>query len=297
MDRTIEYIMPEEYAGRKIYEFLRDKGYSRQNLTDLKFTESGLYLGDNRIKLDYRIIPGDVISVCIREKKSSENILPVNIPIEVVYEDEDILVVNKPADMPIHPSLNNHDNTLGNAVAYYYQSRGCDFVYRCINRLDRDTTGLVLIAKNMISAQFLSKQHLQGVIQKEYTAIVSGYIEEKEGTIDKPIGRVNDSTIKRRIDYENGERAVTHYSMITQNHDMSVVKLHLETGRTHQIRVHMASIGHPLIGDFLYNPDDTRMKRQALHVNQLSFIQPVTQRSMVLTAPIPKDMSDIIAII
>lgn len=289
-NRIIEYTPTSEYEGKKIYEFLRDNGYSRQNLTDLKFTESGVYLEGNRIKLDHRIQAKETFHVCITETRASQNIPAVELPFDVVYEDEDLVVVNKPSDMPIHPSLNNYDNTLGNAAAYYYKQQGLNFVYRCINRLDRDTTGLVIIAKNIISANMLSKQHQNDEIEKEYTAIVVGEDIDDSGTIDAPIGRKDGSTITRCIDFSNGERAVTHYNVVKRGNGLSLIRLHLETGRTHQIRVHMASIGHPLIGDFLYNPTDTHMSRQALHVGKISFTQPIYKTPITLEVPLPEDM-------
>jgi len=294
MNRTIEYIFTEEYRNRTIAEFLRDKGYTKQGIVELKFSDSFIEVNGTHQNMTARITPGDVLTVNIRENESSQHIPPVNLPFDVVYEDEDLVVVNKPSDMPSHPSLNNYYNTLGNAAVYYYESKGQSLVYRCINRLDRDTTGLTIIAKHLISAGILYNQHSNGGIDKEYTAIVAGEDIEDSGTIDKPIGRKAGSVINRMIDYEHGDRAVTHYEVIDRGYGLSLIKLHLETGRTHQIRVHMQSIGHPLIGDFLYNPEDRRMTRQALHVNSISFNHPIDGRRITLSAPLPKDMADVI---
>ena len=294
MKRTIEYILPKEYHNKTIAEFLKDKGYTKQGITELKFGDSYIEVNGEHRNMPDRIVAGDVLTVNIIENKSSPKIPPVELPFDVVYEDEDVVVVNKPTDMPSHPSLNNYYNTLGNAAAYYYQSRNDSLVYRCINRLDRDTTGLTIIAKHMISAGILYNQHKSGLIHKEYTAIVSGEDIEDSGTIDMPIGRASDSAITRMIDYQNGDSAVTHFTVLKRGLGLSVVKLRLETGRTHQIRVHMKAIGHPLIGDFLYNPDDKHMDRQALHVNYISFEQPVTGIRINLEAAVPADMKTII---
>lgn len=294
MNRTIEYIFPEEYAGRKISDFLKDKGYTKQGIIELKFSESFIEVDGKHQNMCDLIVPGSRLSVNIRESESSEKIPPVKLPFPVVYEDEDLVVVNKPARMPSHPSLNNYENTLGNAAVYYYKSQGKALIYRCINRLDRDTTGLTIIAKNIISAGILYNQHKESKICKEYTAIVCGENLEDSGVVDLPIGRAPNSTIERMIDQDNGDRAVTHYEVIKRGKGLSLVKLRLETGRTHQIRVHMKAIGHPLIGDFLYNPEDKRMDRQALHMGDISFFQPITGERIELKAPLPEDMRIII---
>ena len=191
--------------------------------------------------------------------------------------------------MPVHPSLNHYDHTLANAVCGYYNDQEIAYTFRCVNRLDRDTTGLTLIAKHMLSSAILSTAAARREISREYIAIASGKTPES-GTIDAPIGRVAGSTIERQIDFENGERAITHYRRLAYHDGLSLLSLHLETGRTHQIRVHLKSIGHPLIGDFLYNPTDTTIKRQALHSYRLTFSHPITGESFVLTAPLPDDM-------
>jgi len=211
------------------------------------------------------------------------------VQLSILYEDEDILAVNKPAQMPVHPSLNHYDHTLANAVCGYYNDQEIPYTFRCVNRLDRDTTGLTLIAKHMLSSAILSTAAARREISREYIAIASGKTPES-GTIDAPIGRVAGSTIERQIDFENGERAITHYRRLAYHDGLSLLSLHLETGRTHQIRVHLKSIGHPLIGDFLYNPTDTTIKRQALHSYRLTFSHPITGESFVLTAPLPDDM-------
>jgi len=234
---------------------------------------------------------GDVLRILVPEEvnDSDSSIIPVPLPLDILYEDEDILVLNKPADMPVHPSAGNYENTLANGVAWYYKQQGKAFVYRCINRLDRDTTGVLVLAKNPLSGALLSAQMKHRQIRRTYLAIVQGITPEQE-TIDAPIGRAADSTIERQVDFTNGESAVTHYERLATYHSYSLIELHLETGRTHQIRVHMNYIGHPLPGDFLYNPDYSHISRQALHSHHLRFRHPITGEEMHFTAPVPEDM-------
>ncbi len=294
MERILEYTVSLEEAGVTIKDFLRQKGYSRQNIVELKKQERSILVNGVWEYVTYRLQLGDLLQICMKEK-ASEKIAPVNLPFPILYEDEDLMVIDKPADMPIHPSLNNYDNTLANAAAFYFNQKGIPFRFRCINRLDRDTTGLTVLAKNMVSCSILQEQMLKREIKREYLAIADGYIEEDSGIITAPIGRRDGSTIERMIDYENGERAITHFKVLERMADATLLSLILETGRTHQIRVHMASIGHPLLGDFLYNPKDQRMNRQALHAWHLSLKHPITGERMEWEADIPSDMKAVLA--
>ena len=253
MERILEYEISKADAGKTIKDYLQEKGFSGQNIVELKKMKESILLNGVWEYVTCRVKEGDILRIHICEEESSEKIPPVELPFPIVYEDEDIVVVNKPADMPIHPSLNNYENTLGNAAAYYYAKQNKAFIFRCINRLDRDTTGLTILAKHMVSAGILQSQMVERKIKREYLAIVDGRIEEDTGTIDAPIGRKDGSTIERMVDFENGERAVTHYRVLGRKKDATLVALKLETGRTHQIRVHMTHKGHPLLGDFLYN--------------------------------------------
>jgi len=290
MERILEYCIPKEDSGKLIKDFLQEQGFSRQNLVELKKIPESILLNGVWEYVTCKLAEGDVLRIHIVEGESSEKIPPVELPFPIVYEDEDIIVVNKPADMPIHPSLNNYENTLGNAAAYYFAKQEKSFIFRCINRLDRDTTGLTILAKHMVSCSILQSDMVERKISREYLAIVEGVFENAEGTIDAPIGRKEGSTIERMIDFENGERAVTHYRVLEQKENVAMLALKLETGRTHQIRVHMSSIGHPLIGDFLYNPQNKGMSRQALHAWKLSFNHPITNKTLKLEAPVPEDM-------
>ena len=276
MERIFEYQISSGEEGRKLGDFLREKGYSRQLLRQLKETENGLLRNGQPTFMTIALKNGDRIRVRLLEKaEGSEAIMPAPLPFEIVYEDEDLLVINKPADMPIHPSFQNHGNTLADALTWHYQQQGKEFVYRCINRLDRDTTGLLIVARHQLSASILSDMVRKREIHREYLAIVEGIPPEK-GTISAPIGRKEGSAILREVNFETGEPARTHFTRLETRNGLSLVSLKLETGRTHQIRVHMAYIGCPLIGDYLYYPDHTRINRQALHSYRLSFLHPIT---------------------
>jgi 23S rRNA pseudouridine1911/1915/1917 synthase len=294
MNRIIEYKITSLDAGVRIDTFLRQKGYSYQNLTDIKKMPKSILVNGIHYYMRQTLSEGDLLQVCITETQSSEKIPPVPLPLDIVYEDEDILVINKPAGMPIHPSMKNYTNTLANGLAYYFEQQNKPFIFRCNNRLDRDTSGLTLISKHLVSGNILSSMVSRREIHREYLAIVEGHVTPLSGTIDAPIARKPDSIMERIVDFEHGERAVTHYQVVSYSPSYTFVSLRLETGRTHQIRVHMKYLGYPLIGDFLYNPNTKDINRQALHSHKLSFSHPITGEEMSFVAPLPDDMARII---
>ena len=291
MNRTITYIINEKNENQTIGQFLKIHGYSHPIIVGLKKTTNGILLNERWVYVSNRMKKGDVLTINIEETASNSKLEPVFFPLDIVYEDDDLLIVNKTSNMPIHPSMGNYENTLANALAYYFKDQDSPFIFRCINRLDRDTTGLTIIAKNALSAAILGRQVSNRSIHRTYLAICEGNTPPS-GTIAAPIARVCDSTIMRCVDFEHGEQAITHYWQLAYNKtlDLSLIKLKLETGRTHQIRVHMKHAGHPLIGDFLYHPDNTILHRQALHSCSLEFEHPVTKEKMHFHAPLPEDM-------
>lgn len=309
MRRTLNYYINTEQSNTTIKYLLKSKGYSTQNLIALKKSPDGILLNGIPATVSQKPAPGDVLTIHIVDEMPSETITPVELPLDIVYEDEDLLVINKPAGMPIHPSMNNYGNSLANALAWYFEQQGTPFVFRCINRLDRDTSGLTIVAKHMVSAGILSNMvaqksentkntmtetgsvpcNIQG-FRREYLALTRGSVTPSTGTIDVPIGRKPGSVIERMVDFVQGERAITHYRVLEEQNGHSLVSLILETGRTHQIRIHMKYLGFPLIGDYLYNPDTELINRQALHSHKLSFTHPITGEFMVFTAPLPEDM-------
>ena len=254
-ERILTYEIQPEDAGRTVAEYLRSRGFSRHLLIRLKTMPDGITLDGVPVLPSHRFFFDRVkslLTIRLREEEASEHIAPVPLPLTIVYEDEDLLVLDKPPDMPIHPSMGNYENTLANALAYYYEQQERPFIFRCINRLDRDTSGLLIVAKNAYSSVVLSAQMKERHIHREYLAVVQGLAPER-GTIDAPIGRQPGSVIARCVDPVSGEPAITHYTRVAASPDgtYSLMRIHLDTGRTHQIRVHMGHIGHPLPGDCL----------------------------------------------
>lgn len=288
MQRILHYQISKDQENLTILDFLRKAGFSRHILSQMKADKGAILLNGERGFGKAMLKVGDELRIRIQETETSENILPVEMPLSILYEDEDLLVLNKPAHTPIHPSQGNYENTLANGAAWYFSQKGEPFVYRCINRLDRDTTGALILAKNPLSAAILSRQMKERKIRRTYLALVEGCLPEK-GTVDAPIARVEGSTIEREVNFETGERAVTHFERLAYNGYFSLAELHLETGRTHQIRIHMKYIGHPLPGDYLYNPVYDHITRQPLHSFQLEFTHPITGDPLLFTAPLPED--------
>lgn len=294
MERILTYTISFLEDNLTISELLKRKGFSSQNIIELKKMERSVLINNEWMHMNYRLQANQELVIHIQENNSNEHIVPIALPFPIVYEDEDIVVINKPANMPIHPSQNNYENTLANAAAYYYEIRqNTPFTFRCINRLDRDTTGLTILAKNMYSANILASYMQERKIKRLYVAILDGSLEKKWGTLNRPIGRKDNSTIEREINYEQGEKAITHYYRIEQFGNYQLAAFQLETGRTHQIRVHMSSINAPLVGDTLYNtkPSATLMNRQALHAYRISFPHPISGKTMKFVAPVPEDMT------
>lgn len=291
MNRNIDYIIDEDSAGLRVEQFLRRKRYSGQNLSEIKRMPKSILVNGVHYYMRQELSKDDHLQVRICETKNSEKIPPTNLPLNIIYEDEDLLVLNKPAGMPIHPSLNNYTNSMANALAYYFQSQGKPFIFRCCNRLDRDTSGLTIVSKHLVSGSILSDMTKYREVHREYLAIARGSVTPSEGTIQAPLGRKEGTIIERTVDWEHGEDAVTHYKVVKEANGHSLVSLRLETGRTHQIRIHMKYLGYPLIGDYLYNPDMEYMTRQALHSHHMEFTHPITGEHMSFTAPLPEDMA------
>ena len=291
MNRNIDYIIDEDSAGLRVEQFLRRKRYSGQNLSEIKRMPKSILVNGVHYYMRQELSKGDHLQVRICETKNSEKIPPTNLPLNIIYEDEDLLVLNKPAGMPIHPSLNNYTNSMANALAYYFQSQGKPFIFRCCNRLDRDTSGLTIVSKHLVSGSIVSDMTKYREVHREYLAIARGSVTPSEGTIQAPLGRKEGTIIERTVDWEHGEDAVTHYKVVKEANGHSLVSLRLETGRTHQIRIHMKYLGYPLIGDYLYNPDMEYMTRQALHSHHMEFTHPITGEHMSFTAPLPEDMA------
>lgn len=293
MSRYLTYIIKPEESGITIKDYLKKKSFSHALIANLKKYDDGMMVNGVRKYTDHHLVSDDELNVCIREKPTVSRIMATELKLSVLYEDEDLMVVDKQAGIPIHPSRLNNTETLANAVANYLTDKGIDPVFHCINRLDKDTSGLTIIAKNMYAASLLSEMIRIRTIKRDYLAICEGIFRNKQGSVCAPITR-NGTSMIRYVDHENGEYAETDYQVTGEGNGLSLVKLTLKTGKTHQIRVHMKHIGHPLIGDRLYNPDNRIMERQALHAQKLTFTHPVTGMNISITSDIPADMESVI---
>ena len=293
MDHIIRHSYTASTDGQSVEALLRSHGYSKSLINRIKLTEDGLMIRGAKVYTTFRMKTGDQLDVTFAEETSSENIVPVRMPLSILYEDEDLMVINKAANVPIHPSQGNFSNSLANGLAWYFKQKQKPFVFRAVNRLDRDTTGLLIVAKNALSSCILSDMVRNRQIHRTYLAAVSGNLSgQPEGTIDVPIARLPGSTIERVPDPVHGEAALTHYELLfyQPQTDTSLLKIHLETGRTHQIRVHMAYIGHPLVGDTMYGTDETLLPRHALHCSEMAFAHPLTGEPLHFVSPLPPDM-------
>ncbi len=302
--REIEIKITEDEAGLKVREIMSGKlKLSSREITRCKQFEDGVMIkipGDPQYKMIWlkeTVSAGDILKVRIYEDiDNSGDVVPSDDPIDIVFEDEDIILLNKPGDMVVHPSYAHYRDSLSNALAGYYKRTGQSHVIRTIGRLDRETSGLLIFAKNRHAAAILSNQKENMSRRKEYLALVSGIMENAQGTIDAPIGQEEGVRMIRKVT-DSGKQAITHYRLIRQFADYALIKLHLDTGRTHQIRVHMSYIGHPLLGDNLYGKeieDNHGMMRAALHAAHLEFIHPITGQSMSFDADLPDDMAGLI---
>lgn len=271
------FIVSAEDVGKSLAEFLKSKGISRKTIIALKKTPDGLMINGAHAKSISILKSDDVISITLPSDTTEiDPNAELNVPI--IYKDDFIIVFNKPSGMPCHPSIKHRTDTLANYFSYLYPEK----TFRCLNRLDRDTSGLSLCAKDSVTAN-----HLSGKISKVYYAIASGIIAEA-GTINAPIARERESIITRCV-REDGQQAITHYKPIKSTSTHTLLEIHLETGRTHQIRVHLSHIGHSLAGDSLYG-SDTSLSRQALHCGKIEFIHPITNESISLESDLPSDM-------
>lgn len=281
--RTLEYVVGDESEGKKLYSFLKGSVHlSTKLIRSLKRTENGLMINGSHAKTPDILKTGDVVTLNLPDDEKTAE--PGETMPEVIYEDSDILVVNKPPFMPIHESHNHQGDTLANCVCGYLSKKGMSCSFRAVGRLDKGTSGLVVCALNSHAAARLS-----GNIEKTYYALATGHFEGS-GTIDKPIFRPDPMKTLRTAD-DRGDRAVTHWEALAADEKLTLLKIRLETGRTHQIRVHFAFLGAPLLGDRMYGEEREEITHQALHCGEVTFIQPITGERIVCRAEMPEDMS------
>ena len=316
MNRTIDYQITEIDSGLRVEQFLRRRGYSAQNLACIKRMPQSVIVNGSHYYMRDKLSAGDRLSIRIQEAECSKKIPPADIPLDIVYEDEDIIVVNKPAGLVVHPGHGNYSGTLVNALAYHFRN---DTEYDVndprlglVHRIDKDTSGLLVVAKTPDAKTDLGRQFFNKTTKREYMAVVWGIPSPASGRIEGNIGRNPKDRLQMTVlpdDDPNGKHAVTHYEVIETLGHVSVVRCVLETGRTHQIRVHMRHIGHPLLADARYGGDQVLRgipsanyrkfvancfdlcPRQALHARTLGFRHPKTGEEMFFTAPVPSDIT------
>ena len=287
MAEILRFTVPESFGGKPAKWFLKDFcSLSTRMITLLKRENEGIMMNGKKLRTVDPVTAGAEVVIRLPEEAPSF-IEPVSGETDVVFEDEFLLVVNKPPQMPVHPVKQHQTDTLANRVAFYAGSKGESYVFRALNRLDRDTSGLVMICKNKFTAF-----KLKNAVKKTYFALVHGELRGS-GTVSAPIGLREDSKMVRRV-LKEGAPAITHYTAIYSSKEFSYIKCVLETGKTHQIRCHMAHLGHPLLGDDLYGGTREQIARQALHCGEMIFRHPVSDEETALTAPLPEDMAKLL---
>ena len=287
----------KEQHGMSLLQYLkRELGFSSKLIKHLKFSPDGITVNGEHATVRRVLQCGDTVVLAFEDEESAP-IAPVDLPIEILFEDDDLVVPSKPANMPTHPSHDHHYDTVANALAYRYQQMGVKFVFRPINRLDRNTSGLLLIARNRPTAGKLSAAMKEGAIRKSYLAVLDGELQEKEGVINAPLHRTAQSIIVREVcapDAPDADPALTEFRVLATENGHTLVEAHPITGRTHQLRVHFAHLRHPITGDDLYGTPSPDIARHALHAHRLLFPHPADNRPMDLTAPLASDFADLV---
>lgn len=292
LEELIRFTADEEDAGQTVREVLQKRyGVSRRLLVRAKFKGLITRNGEH-VFVNERLRADDEIVVMV-EQEETEAVPPEEMPLAIRYEDDDFMVIAKPAGLVVHPTGNHPGGTLANGVIAYWQKRGEQRKFRAVNRLDKDTSGLLIVAKNQWAHEQFSRMQQERSLHRIYRAIAEGNVEPDAGTIDAPISLAEHSFTTRQI-RADGQPAVTHFRVLARGNGLSFVELRLETGRTHQIRVHMSSQGYPLAGDDLYGGQRTWIGRQALHASRLSFAHPRSGTQMEWEEPLPEDMQQLL---
>ncbi len=289
----MDYLIDAELDGKTVLELLRSTlRLSRATIKHLKFKQNGIEINGKHVTVRHVLRNGEVLSLAIEDTVSPEKLTPCDLELAIAYEDAEVVVPDKPADMPTHQSFGHYGDTVANALAYRYESRGIPFVFRPVNRLDRNTSGLLLIARGRVSAAYLSDAMKEHKISKRYVAILHGVLTDDFGTIDTYMRRTEKSVIVREVcaEGEGGDRAITEYEVLARSNTHTLVTATPITGRTHQLRVHFASLGCPIEGDDMYGEASEHISRHALHSYHLCFPHPSNGRELTVTSPLPKDM-------
>lgn len=289
MEKRICHCVTKQEEGSTVGSLLRRLGLTGREISAAKFREEGICLDGKQVRTSGTVKRGQKLTVRLEtDKEESGQLIPVRGKLQVLYEDEDLILVNKPSGMVVHPEGGHYRDTMANLLTGYFQEKGEHVRIRAVGRLDQDTSGVMVFAKNRTAAGRLAVQKETGDFRKEYLALVYGSLEKSVGTIDTPIGEGEGIRMKSASD---GKRAVTHYEVIKRGKN-DTIRVRIDTGRTHQIRVHMAGIGHPLLGDPLYGNGKEKPGRAALHAFRVSLLQPFTGERICVEAPVPEDFSD-----
>lgn len=291
-DYTLQWTIPSVYEGKMMREFLIDQQISKRTLTAIKFDGGSITVNGSEENVRYSLSTGDILEVQFPEEKPSQALVAEEIPLSIVYEDDDVIVVDKPWGMKTIPTKEEPAGSLANAILGYFIQQGISSTVHIVTRLDKDTSGLVLVAKHRHVHHLFSLQQKEREIKRTYEALAEG-VMDGSGVIEEPIGRKSDSIIEREV-RADGQYALTHYRVEEQFRDFAHIELRPETGRTHQIRVHLSSIGHPLAGDDLYGGSLLLMGRQALHCKSLHFYNPFERTWVTILAPMPFDMRSVL---
>ncbi len=292
----IRKVINPSFEGMLLKEYLFEQLSLSHNLIKKAKSETGQILINGEKKtVRYRLKAGDNLQVIFPSEQIGNHLVKSDIPLKFLYEDNDIIVINKQAGVATIPSRHHPENTIANGLLHYYDQIGLKSTIHVVTRLDKETSGALLVAKHQYSHSILSRIQKKFLIKRKYIAIVDGNIPREFGTINAPIARKKDSIIEREVS-EVGKKAVTHFTVIERFNHMSVVKIELETGRTHQIRVHFSYIGHPLVGDGLYHAkSQCKFPRTALHCSEISFPHPMTKKILTFSAPLHEDMKNYIS--
>ena len=279
-----------------IKDFLLSNNISSKAISTLKKQVDGILVNGKVQFTNYKLQPNDILSINLDENNDYENIIATKMDLDILYEDDDIVIVNKSADITVHPSKKYFTNSLVNGLTYYYQNKNMDVKLHCITRLDKETSGCVLFAKNRIAANCLSNMVKQKEISKTYLSLASGKVSKQHFLISAPISRISKGNILRCVDFQTGKEALTECFLLGYypSNDISLLKCLLHTGRTHQIRVHLQYINHPIVSDSLYNKSCNLLLRQGLHCYNIRFIHPISHQLIDVTSQLPADLKQVL---
>lgn len=289
----LEYIINDLNKYKTIKSILKEKFYMSDRLISKLKNSKHIFINNNPVYINNILHIGDKLRIDLNFDECSDNIISADIPLNILFEDDSFLILNKPAGIPVHPSVEHYSDSLSNGVKFYFNSIGLKRKIRPVNRLDKNTSGIVIFAKNQYVQECLIKQMKSNTIKKEYLAIIAGRLTQEKLTINKPIARKENSIIERCVS-SNGQMSITEVEILREYDNYSLIKCILKTGRTHQIRVHLSYINTPILGDDLYGEKSKLIDRQALHSYKTSFIHPILKKKIEIIAQIPDDMKKIL---